>query len=123
MRILVVDDEPKQREMLSRGLFVFGHDVRSVDGIAAAAEMLSTRGPVAFDLVVTDIRAPDDPGVALIDVLRGVAPALPSLVITGLTDRRGLATLGALGTAVLKKPFTPEDLDDAVRAVARATPR
>jgi DNA-binding response OmpR family regulator len=34
----------------------------------------------------------------------------------------GLAAVAALGAPVLAKPFTPDELDAAVRAAARRTP-
>lgn len=116
VRILVVDDEPTQLETICRGLFVCGHDPCPARSVAEARLLLSACGTPAFDLLLTDISAPDAPGAALVGIARAIAPALPMLVVTGLTHGPGLAAVHALGAPVLAKPFTPAELDAAVRA-------
>jgi DNA-binding response OmpR family regulator len=121
VRILVVDVETRQLDTLCRGLFVCGHDAAPAPSAEEATRLLAAQAAPPFDLVVTDVRAPDHPGVALVARVRELAPSLPVLVITGLADAARLASIRGLGTAVLVKPFTPDELDVAVRAVgARA---
>jgi DNA-binding response OmpR family regulator len=120
VRILVVDSEPRHRETICRGLFVFGHEV-----VAAATGEDASRGLAGcagrgFDLLVTEVRALDDPGLELLAVLRRSAPELATLVTTGLSQPADVAALRALGHPVLVKPFTPDELDAAVRAVGGA---
>lgn len=116
MRILVVDDEPTQLETICRGLFVCGHDPCPARSVAEARALLTARGPAAFDVLLTDITAPGAAGAALMGVVRAIAPTLPMLVLTGLTHGSGLAAIRALRVPVLAKPFTPAELDAAVRA-------
>jgi DNA-binding NtrC family response regulator len=54
--------------------------------------------------------------------LRALAPALPILAITGLGDSDEQAELRALGVRALAKPFTPTELEAAVRAALAAVP-
>lgn len=116
MRILVFDDDPAQLETICRGLFLCGHEVCSARSVADAGTLLAVRGADAFDLLLTDVSGPEDVGATLVEVARTVAPALPALVITGSTDGPELAAVYALGRAVLTKPFTPDELEAAIRA-------
>jgi DNA-binding response OmpR family regulator len=118
VRILVVDPEPRQLETICRGLFVFGHEAAPAANAEDAARVLAAPGARGLDLVVTDVRTPDCRGIALLEAVRAITPALPALIVTGLTQAADVAALRALGTAVLVKPFTPAELDAAVRAVA-----
>jgi DNA-binding response OmpR family regulator len=116
VRILVVDPEPRQRETICRGLFVFGHEVVAAGTAEEAVRRLAASEDRAFDLLVTDLRDLDAPGLDLLAALRRVAPSISALVTTGLTRPADVAALRELGHAVLVKPFTPDELDAAVRA-------
>jgi DNA-binding response OmpR family regulator len=118
VRILVADDDARQLETICRGLFLCGHEASPARSAAEAEALLVARGAGAFDLLLAEITRPDDLGLALVETARGIAPSLPILIITGLTHGPGLASVHALGTSVLAKPFTPHDLDAAIRAAA-----
>jgi DNA-binding response OmpR family regulator len=118
VRILVVDPEPRHRETICRGLFVFGHEVVAAATAEEAVRRVGASEDVAFDLLVTDLRSLDAPGLELLAALRRIAPSLSVLVTTGLTQPADVAALRELGHAVLVKPFTPDELDAAVRAAA-----
>jgi DNA-binding response OmpR family regulator len=118
VRILVVDPEPRQLETICRGLFVFGHEAIPAATPEDAARLLAGRGDRHFDLLVIDVRTPDHRGIALFEVVHGMAPSLPTLITTGLAKPADVALLRTVGTAVLVKPFTPDELDAAVRTVA-----
>ncbi|HET9599581.1 MAG TPA: response regulator [Anaeromyxobacteraceae bacterium] len=120
MRILVVDPEPRQRETICRGLFVFGHEVVAAASPEEAVRRLAAPAELPFDLLLTDVRALDDRGVELLAAVRRVAPSLAALLTTGLTQPADVAALRELGHAVLVKPFTPDELDGAVRAAGDA---
>ena len=72
-RVLVVDDEPSMREVLSVCLTRAGHKVTAAKSGADALRMLSD-GEHDFDVVITDLTMPGVPGM---EVLRH-ARALPS---------------------------------------------
>jgi DNA-binding response OmpR family regulator len=122
VRILVVDPEPRQLETICRGLFVCGHEPSPARSIEDARRLLAAAGASGFELILADIQAPGSPGIELLEVARGASPSLPVLVLTGLTDARRLAELDGLGTSILVKPFTPSELDAAIREAA-ARPR
>jgi two-component system response regulator PilR (NtrC family) len=78
-RILVVDDEPGIRVMLSAALRREGHEVLlATDGQSALSAL--ENGPV--DLVVTDIRMPGLSGIELLDAAKRIDPGLSVIMMT-----------------------------------------
>lgn len=79
-RILVVDDDPGIREVLSEALSYHGHEVTvAVDG-AQGLRAASSSPP---DLVVTDIVMPEKEGLETIMELRRRWPGLKIVAISG----------------------------------------
>ncbi|HEX8930598.1 MAG TPA: response regulator transcription factor [Actinomycetota bacterium] len=118
--VLVVDDEPTVREVVSRYLELGGYRVMvSGDGQAALELALSTQGPP--DLVVLDLMLPGMDGLEVCRRLREVAP-VPIIMLTARgheTDRIVGLELGADDYVV--KPFSPRELVARVRSVLRRT--
>jgi CheY-like chemotaxis protein len=113
-RVLVVDDEPDIRAFIGLSLKLAGYEVMEAsNGLEALAEI--ERG--AIDMVILDLRMPELDGWGVIEALRanGSPPTLPIVVIsahaTGDTSKRCLE-LGC--KEYLSKPFTPEQILDAV---------
>jgi two-component system response regulator PilR (NtrC family) len=73
--ILVVDDEPSMREMLSIMLRKEGFEVVLADSRGTAADVLA-RGPV--DLVITDVKLPDGDGIEILRPRQGGRARRPS---------------------------------------------
>lgn len=116
-RILVVDDDPRIRDVLRRGLTYEGFAVETA-GSGEEALRLVREGPP--DLVILDILMPGLDGFEVLRRLRAVDPQLPVLMLTARdapTDQvRGLNE-GADDYVV--KPFTFEVLVARVRALLR----
>ena len=113
--ILVVEDEPDLRELSRRVLERRGYRVYgAADGFEAEAIMRDRGADV--DLVLLDVNLPRRDGAATYDVLRGMWPALPVVIVSagGVTDHRisGLLRRGAL--TLLRKPYEFEELLDVV---------
>lgn len=66
-RILIVDDEPDLRFLMTRYLEAAGHEVREAGNGAAGLELLRSE---RFDLVLTDIAMPVMAGPELIERMR-----------------------------------------------------
>jgi len=78
--ILVVEDNPSARQLLSRMLSNAGHEViESADG-DEALRLLDAR---PFDLVITDLAMPKTTGFGLISHIRLKWPRLPIILFTG----------------------------------------
>ena len=70
-RVLVVDDEPMQLELVQRGLARDGFEVR---GVTTIAEMAVEARRFAPGIVLVDVNMPDAPGDQVIAVAREAAP-------------------------------------------------
>ena len=120
VRILVIDDEALVRATIDAVLSAKGHAVTlATNGRDAMAQLRSA----AFDLVITDLIMPEMEGIETIIAIRKELPGLHILAISGggrMQVGDFLDMAGKLGAdAVLRKPFTPDELLDAVaRAVA-----
>jgi len=113
-RVLVVDDEPETRRTLVESLRAAGLDAV---GAATAAEAVAAAAQRRPDLVVSDIRLPDDDGLELVRRLRADDPELPAVIVTGCEDPRVLTEASRLRPAeILGKPPDVDRLGEVVRA-------
>lgn len=64
LRILVVDDEQKQRQILKILLNSEGYEVRTADSVETALERMAEKEP---DIVITDLRMEGQDGIALLE--------------------------------------------------------
>ncbi|MFL5955772.1 MAG: ATP-binding protein [Gaiellaceae bacterium] len=103
-RVLVVDDEKVVRELLAQMLRAEGYHVE-IAGSAREARALGGR----WDLLLTDVVMPETDGVKLAQHVQ----ARHVLFISGY-DQEALVTGDA---AFLQKPFSREELTQAVRAL------
>ena len=105
--VLVVDDDRRLRDLLSRFLGEHGYRVTTAAG---AAEARAKAGSVVFDLMVLDVMMPGESGF---DFLRRVraGSAIPVLMLTA--EAGGAARVQGLELGAddyLPKPFEPREL-------------
>lgn len=115
-RVLVVEDEPHLREVVSEALAQEGFSVtQAACGDEAAGLIDHARG---FDLLLTDVHMPGGlDGIGVAARARARQPGLPIVVATG---RRGSeAGVGALQPrcALVMKPYGLRTILDAIGAV------
>jgi len=115
-RVLVVDDEPMVREVLTQYLLRDGYVVDEAADGEAALERLQEVTP---DLVLLDVMLPKRHGL---DVLKGIraVSSLPVILLTALgeeQDRVAGLELGADDYVV--KPFSPREVAARVKSVLR----
>jgi len=117
LRVLVVDDEPDAREVLSALLAACGAEVGSAASVREALERVETEPP---DVLLTDIAMPDEDGYALIREIRSRGSRIPAIAITALASAEDRARAMAEGfDAHLTKPVDPAEVVEAVaRSVA-----
>ena len=109
MRILVVDDERKWRELMRSELEEAGHDVVSAEDGQDALDKLADGE--TFDLVFTDLRMEPVNGLALLRQVRVAAPATDLVLVTAFADTRTAVEAMRLGAYdFLTKPFELEEL-------------
>jgi two-component system response regulator MprA len=116
-RLLVVEDDPQVRAMLTRALRYEGFDVAAAcDGAEAMAALRAERP----DLLLLDLLLPDADGVELSRRLREVGDPVPILMLTArdtVSDR--VAGFEAGADDYLVKPFSTAELIARVRALLR----
>jgi DNA-binding NtrC family response regulator len=79
-RILVVDDEPAERESLARLISQWGYDVEAVASVDEALELTEKLRPA---VVVTDLVLPGTDGLGLLQTLRASSRPPVVLLVTG----------------------------------------
>jgi CheY-like chemotaxis protein len=80
-RVLLVDDEPLARKLISRYLVAAGYVVRMAEDGLDAIGKLRTGLP---DLIISDLKMPRMSGVELLHVVRKRFPQIPVIVISGM---------------------------------------
>ena len=117
MQILIVEDEPKIRHFLRRGLL---EESYAVDTAADAEEALYKLEINEYDLMLLDIMLPKVNGIAVCKALREMGSHLPIILLTAkdqVTDK--VLGLDAEADDYITKPFSFEELTARIRAIFR----
>jgi signal transduction histidine kinase len=111
--ILIVDDEPDIRDVLSLALVDMGHEVLSAaDGDEALRLFREARPPI----VVTDIKMPGMDGIELLQKLKREAPDTEVVMITGHGDLDlAIRSLKHEATDFITKPINIDVLEIALK--------
>ena len=115
-RVLVVDDDPLMRKVLTRRLERLGHTVSEAEDGSRALDVLRAQ---AIDLVLTDLRMPQVGGLELLEHLKAdpVLRDVPTIMISGADDSTEAIRAIELGAEdFLPKPFDPTVLRARVGA-------
>lgn len=116
--ILVVEDEPNIREVVSLYLTRAGFQVMTVSDGEAAMNILAGHLP---DLVVLDLMLPKVDGLAITRWLREQGD-IPIIILTARREEQDRITGLEMGADdYVVKPFSPQELVSRVRAVLRRT--
>lgn len=111
-RILIVDDEPYIRDILSRWLTGKGHHCITAANVDTALEFLAENN---IGLILLDMMIPEKSGLVLLHKVRKNHPDVIVLMVSAL-DRPKLVTgtleLGAYG--YINKPFDRDEILDHV---------
>jgi CheY-like chemotaxis protein len=112
--VLVVEDEAAVRRLVERILWGNGYTILSASSGQEALEFVTKYG-FDIDLLITDVVMPGISGRELATRLTALRPDVGVLYMSGYSDdivgRHGLDP----GEPFLQKPFTAEELKDAVR--------
>ena len=123
LRVMIVDDEPGTRELLTAMLTARGAEVKACASAAAALEAIATWRPF---VLVSDIGMPDEDGYALIRKLRKLQPQCggntPAIALTAYArseDR--LRALSAGFQMHVPKPVDATELIVVIASLAERT--
>lgn len=115
-RILLVDDDPSVRTVVSLMLERAGHTVDVATNGAEALAKAAARPP---ELVLSDLCMPGMRGDEVLRAIKETAPYAICVLMTGDADQ-GTAFPG-LDAQFLKKPFSMAGLIEAVESALGAT--
>ena len=117
--ILVVDDDRRIRDLLSRFLVSEGYRVTTAD---SAAHARSKFGGLSFDLLILDVMMPGESGVEFARSIRNSAggSGVPILMLTARHEiEHRIEGLQAGADDYLAKPFEPRELSLRVSNILR----
>ena len=110
--ILIVEDDPDVRAMLTRTLGCGGY---VVDSAADGSEALDKFRDNRFNLVITDVRLPQMNGLQLLGEIKQAEPHVPVIVITGYGSvQNAVEAMQGGASDYLLKPFSNEALQAAI---------
>jgi DNA-binding NtrC family response regulator len=117
-KVLVIDDEQivldSVRKILSGENYKVEVTLSGKQGIEWGIDK-------DYDIVLTDIRMPDIGGMIVLRDVKRAKPSVPVLVITGYASVKSAVQAMKLGASdYIEKPFTPEELLNAVNSALDA---
>ena len=117
--IVVVDDEPSIRELVSASLHFSGFDVKTASNGTEAIDVITQADP---DLVVLDVMLPDIDGFTVTRRIRQQGVEAPVLFLTARDDTQDkVMGLTVGGDDYVTKPFSLEEVVARIRAILRRT--
>ncbi|MDZ7615897.1 MAG: response regulator, partial [Patescibacteria group bacterium] len=120
LNLLVVDDEEAICEGCRR---IFERQGFHVTKTSDPEHGLSLAGSNDYAAVLLDIKMPKMDGIQFFERLRATKPNVPVILMTGYPSVPNAVAAIRLGAAAyVTKPFTPEEITQAVRKMVHATP-
>jgi len=118
MRIIVADGHDNFRHVLVELMTDDGHDVRAVEH---GGELVAVAKADPPDLILTHARFADMNALEALELLAASSVHVPIVLMSGDVHRVPMGDARKLGVVrVLEKPFSVEQLREAVRAVVDA---
>jgi two-component system phosphate regulon response regulator OmpR len=116
--LLVVDDDRRIRDLLSRFLFAEGYRVTTADSASDARAKLES---LSFDLLILDVMMPGETGFQLAKSLRATS-VVPILMLTAKAETESRITGLEIGADdYVPKPFEPRELSLRIASILRRT--
>jgi CheY-like chemotaxis protein len=110
--VLLVEDDDDTRELVRITLEQAG---ATVDAVASAREARREMLDAAPDILISDIRMPEETGYSLIESLRTAGISTPAIALTALARREDADAARSAGFQEhITKPIDPAGLIDAV---------
>jgi DNA-binding NtrC family response regulator len=117
MRILIIDDEVRFRQMLRTFLVKLGHDVHDIDGGPETFQLLRA---FQYDVVTLDLSMPQVNGLTKLSDIRRDAPETHIIVISAEANIRiAVESIKGGATACFDKPVNFVALENELTRLAR----
>jgi DNA-binding NtrC family response regulator len=118
-KILIVDDEPGMRRILSMNLRSDANTVVEASGAVEARSILATQ---EFDVVLTDQKMPDGSGLEVMQAVHEDDPTTAVIFLTAVgTVELAVESMRAGAFDFLSKPFAPDVVRAAIRRASQHT--
>ena len=120
MKILIVDDDPKLRGFVAKGLAEHGIESLSAGDGGEAQRVLAAAGPVKPDLILLDVMMPGKSGLDFLEELRAGGSDIPVIFVTArrAVEERVQGLRRGADDYILK-PFEFDELIARIEAVVR----
>ncbi len=119
VKVLIVDDEPNIRDLLSTSLRFAGFSVHAVANGADAVHAAEKGEP---DIILLDVMLPDMNGFSVTKKLRSMAINAPVLFLTARDETEDKITgLTVGGDDYMTKPFSLDEIVARINAILRRT--
>lgn len=116
-RLLLIDDDPRLRELLLRYLAEQGFDVDAYADASQLAKRLQRNRP---HLLILDLMLPGEDGLSVCRTLRALGDTLPVIMLTARGDEIDRIVGLEMGADdYLAKPFNPRELLARINAILR----
>jgi DNA-binding NtrC family response regulator len=116
--VLLVDDEPRYREMLVEAVTGMGFEAR---GVATAEQALRALALHSYGIAVLDLNLPGMNGMDLLEIIRRDYPLVQLVILTGFGDLD--AAKQAMRRDVVDFITKPCQLDELELSLSRAVSR
>jgi two-component system, chemotaxis family, chemotaxis protein CheY len=119
MRLLLIDDTKAMRTVIRTILTKIGF-TKIIEAEDGEHGLEIVKGPLKFDIIVSDWNMPKKTGLELLKEVRAIAgmEKTPFLMVTTEAERDNLQAAIAAGvTAFIKKPFQPQVLHDKLNEI------
>lgn len=121
IRVLIVDDEARLREVLARSIRSWGFETA---GARTAEEALRMMREDPFDISIVDLNLPAMPGIDLFQQLRSNWPQHQVIILTGFGDLESARAAIRLDVVdFLQKPCPLDELEQSLYRAARRLPQ
>ncbi len=121
VRVLVVDDSAESVELIRRNLESVGYEITTANSVQSALTLLEA---IDVDLVITDLKMPEENGLELVRHVSENHKGVGILVVTGFPSIEGAIESIRIGAEeYLVKSFTDKELFAAVERVLQKSHR
>ncbi|MEO0603076.1 MAG: ATP-binding protein, partial [Myxococcota bacterium] len=118
VRVLIVEDEAVVARLVARTVGALGHETECCSSLASARAFFDA-DPLWPQLVLLDLKLGDGTGLEFFEHARVIRPDLRFVVTSGFAEREAILEFSRAGFPILTKPFSRDDLRNAVTAAVR----